>query len=1029
MQEFKQLLLDGFALELSGDAIEAKQLYRRAAFLSPGSALPFTRLSIIAARALWGSPPSPRPMLSDYQPRVSMTSLGSNGRFGNQLLQYAYLCIYAKLAGCAIETPDWIGRDLFGCDTPLPSNTLPRLSDAEFDANTALLTGGALAVNVDLHGYFCFHTKYWKPFQQHFRGALQLRPEVEQWLDKAYNTLDTKKRTVVAIHIRHGDFGGDEFWIAPIAWYKAWLETIWNNLKQPLLFIATDNATITSAFREYNPLSIDNISSAPEDLNYLIDFYVLTRADFIATSNSTFSFVAAMLNTHACTMVRPDPLERKLVAFDPWNSHPIIKAPWLEGNESLSATDIRIIRSIIPEGATVFDIGASSGAWSRTLHSINNNCNIYCFEEEPLQYSILASWAEITASTSIAAVKAHVSPHKNSSTIYFRNPPQFNCTNHTPSYQNLAQSHLTQHRKLISIAKETEEHSPVTLIKTNTEHTANTCTIPTETWTIDDFCTSFRISHINFLKICKKLKTLDALQGAMRLIGHTRIDIIQIENNHTQNNEQNQAQIIFHLLNKSGYMLFGLNEHTTTWEPKWVEYRNSEADTYIAIHARLAPHYGVGIKEMPILSDLAIRHGLNIRGVIHVGAHHGEEVDTYRSLGAPHIVMVEANPSAFIELSRRHNQSTDITLVNCAISDTNGICKLHLSDSGNSSPLLKPELVTSIDPSHTFGDTIEIRCTRLDDLFIEITETKSSYNILRISAQGAELLVLRGANELLEYIDIIYLDIYYAELYSRCPQIEEVDDYITALGYKRIWVVCPFHKSWGGGVYLRETAPVVYRTAISCQIGCLAELVATHLGVRRHGCFVEVGAFDGETWSNTSFLADLGWRGLCIEAIPAYARTCMTRHSRSPLVDVAPVAAGSTAGWMDLWEAEVITTGDATTAAIYREIPWTKDAISKATLAKVRSERLETLLERYNITPCFDILNISVCGQEMEVLDSFDLTHWRPRLLIIGMFDAHPDFNISPMISQRGAIVRQHIKNSGYHQIYHDNLNTIFAKT
>jgi len=37
---------------------------------------------------------------------------------------------------------------------------------------------------------------------------------------------------------------------------------------------------------------------------------------------------------------------------------------------------------------------------------------------------------------------------------------------------------------------------------------------------------------------------------------------------------------------------------------------------------------------------------------------------------------------------------------------------------------------------------------------------------------------------------------------------------------------------------------------------------------RHHGYFIEVGAYDGITLSNTYFLEQMGWTGLLVEPIP-----------------------------------------------------------------------------------------------------------------------------------------------------------------
>ena len=67
-----------------------------------------------------------------------MTRLGSYGRFGNQLLQYAFVRLHAKEHNLIAEFPDWIGRDLFDLDDPVPSASLSQADEKEFDVSDAL---------------------------------------------------------------------------------------------------------------------------------------------------------------------------------------------------------------------------------------------------------------------------------------------------------------------------------------------------------------------------------------------------------------------------------------------------------------------------------------------------------------------------------------------------------------------------------------------------------------------------------------------------------------------------------------------------------------------------------------------------------------------------------------------------------------------------------------------------------------------------------------------------------------------------
>jgi len=96
---------------------EAMAAYKRADRLEPGNSLVFTRSATLGFRSAFGGPPAPR-RLDGARPRIQMTKLGIKGRFGNQLLQYAFVRFYAQQHGLAAELPDWIGRDLYDFDDP-----------------------------------------------------------------------------------------------------------------------------------------------------------------------------------------------------------------------------------------------------------------------------------------------------------------------------------------------------------------------------------------------------------------------------------------------------------------------------------------------------------------------------------------------------------------------------------------------------------------------------------------------------------------------------------------------------------------------------------------------------------------------------------------------------------------------------------------------------------------------------------------------------------------------------------------------
>ena len=72
-----------------------------------------------------------------------------------------------------------------------------------------------------------------------------------------------------------------------------------------------------------------------------------------------------------------------------------------------------------------------------------------------------------------------------------------------------------------------------------------------------------------------------------------------------------------------------------------------------------------------------------------------------------------------------------------------------------------------------------------------------------------------------------------------------------------------------------------YTVDAECQVENLPQIYKQIFGFRRTGYFVEVGAMDGQSHSNTCGLADIGWNGIYVEATAEYATKCYHRHSKN----------------------------------------------------------------------------------------------------------------------------------------------------
>lgn len=275
---------------------------------------------------------------------ITMSSLKNHilGRFGNNLLQYVYLKTYAKLYNLRVETPEWIGQYLFGHNDPPIARELPQVS--QFAEGSHLVYNGltpqatAPFRNVDLYALVQFSPTYYTALNQkeYYKSLFQPTPVVESRVSPLLNKLQSLGRTIVGIHLRRGDYvdnaqhiqeemGWYHLYAAPSEWYLEWLRGMWSTLDRPVLFIASDDIdNVIGDFAEYNPVTSKSLGANFPEAEFYPDFYLLSKCDILAISNSTFSFMASVLNEDGRCFMRPHLPTKKLISFVPWKSFPIL---------------------------------------------------------------------------------------------------------------------------------------------------------------------------------------------------------------------------------------------------------------------------------------------------------------------------------------------------------------------------------------------------------------------------------------------------------------------------------------------------------------------------------------------------------------------------------------------------------------------------------------------------------------------------------------------------------------------------------
>lgn len=277
---------------------------------------------------------------------VQMWDLGDNGRFGNQIYQFLFLKMLERELGCEIRYPYWQGLNYFNIQASADiecasvdidfEKTLSREKgpEKEFLQLRKLFTGSLSKGVVDISGYFQYHSSYFEKYRDIFFDTYSIKEIFLTQVHYAIQRLNLQDKFIVGIHIRRGDyvkFNNEHplFWGASMESVLSTVNDLINSsLKDIAIYLCSDDLEYAErAFQGCNIPYYTNkhLFMVTDDFASLAtDFTMLSIADALLISNSTFSFAASMLNRKCRINLRPCPKDDRFISFDPWNSHVIL---------------------------------------------------------------------------------------------------------------------------------------------------------------------------------------------------------------------------------------------------------------------------------------------------------------------------------------------------------------------------------------------------------------------------------------------------------------------------------------------------------------------------------------------------------------------------------------------------------------------------------------------------------------------------------------------------------------------------------
>jgi FkbM family methyltransferase len=191
-------------------------------------------------------------------------------------------------------------------------------------------------------------------------------------------------------------------------------------------------------------------------------------------------------------------------------------------------------------------------------------------------------------------------------------------------------------------------------------------------------------------------------------------------------------------------------------------------------------------------------------GIIHIGAHECEERLNYlikfNSITDDDIVWIDAIKT---KVEQMKNENKNIQIYNECISNIDDeTVSFKITNNYQSSSILdlKEHLIEHPDIYQI--DKIDMKTKTLKTFYHENGFKYDKFNFMNLDIQGAELLALKGAGDILNNVDFIYIEVNTKELYKDCPLINDIDEYLTKFYFKRFNTYLTPH-GWGDAFYCK----------------------------------------------------------------------------------------------------------------------------------------------------------------------------------------------------------------------------------
>jgi len=175
------------------------------------------------------------------------------------------------------------------------------------------------------------------------------------------------------------------------------------------------------------------------------------------------------------------------------------------------------------------------------------------------------------------------------------------------------------------------------------------------------------------------------------------------------------------------------------------------------------------------------------KGIFHLGGHRGTEAAIYDWLHKK-TLWIEANPKIFFELKDNISKYVNQKAFNILLFQMDDeMIKFHISNNDSASSSIYEFGSESKKQNLKMIESIYLKTKKIDTFFNENNINSFEYDFWVIDLQGAELSVLKGAEESLKNCNYIYVEISKGDYYKNGTQWQELNSFMKKFNFYNLW--------------------------------------------------------------------------------------------------------------------------------------------------------------------------------------------------------------------------------------------------